>query len=98
MFEMWTNVIIIFLCFLFIGIIIYLLGNRKVKEEGIKRETYTCGEKIPLVHVGAENFYEAIKKNLRVDEISKLHSGKLSDYILWLVIGLTLFLIAVILI
>ncbi|MEM5871567.1 MAG: hypothetical protein QW051_01705 [Candidatus Aenigmatarchaeota archaeon] len=93
MLEYWQNFVSIFLFFILIGIIIYLLSNKKSREENMKKETYTCGEKIEQTYVPAENFYEAIKKNLRVDEISKLHSGKLSDYLLWFLIGLSAILV-----
>jgi hypothetical protein len=95
MFEQWSRFIIAFAGFVSLGIIIYLLGSRKTRAEAMKKEAYTCGETLPKIYVGPENFYEALKENLRLDYISKLHSGKLSDYVLWLVIGLTALLMMV---
>ncbi|MFH1237512.1 MAG: hypothetical protein V1648_03875 [Candidatus Aenigmatarchaeota archaeon] len=96
MFENWSHFILAFLGFICIGLIIYLTGNRGKKTEGWKNEPYTCGEPFPMADVGADNFYGSIKQSLRIDEIRKLHSGRLTDYLLWMVVGVTAILIMVI--
>jgi hypothetical protein len=96
MFEYWSFFILAFFGFMGLGLLIYLLGSRKKRTEGWKNETYTCGEPFPKVNIGPENFYAAVSKNLRVGDIQKMHSGKLSDYLLWLVVGITAVLLIVI--
>lgn len=87
MFEQWSLFVLAFLGFIFLGFLIYLLGNRKTREEGMKYETYTCGEPFPRVEMSTENFYHAIKKALGIRDLKTYHSGKLSDYLLWIMIG-----------
>jgi hypothetical protein len=95
MFEYWSQFILAFAGFFLLGLLIYLLGSRKTRFEEKKTDTYTCGEPFPVSDVGADNFYEAVKKNLHVDEIRKIHSGRLSDYLLWMVTGMVAVLIMV---
>jgi hypothetical protein len=97
MFEQWSHFVAVFAGFVLVGMVIYLLGSRKARAEAMKKEAYTCGEKLPRTYVGPENFYEALKENLKLNAISKLHSGRLSDYLLWLVVGLSAILITVLL-
>ena len=79
-----------------IGFAIYLLGNKKSRFEDKKYDTYTCGEPFPKVRVSPDNFYVSIKKSLGIRDIREMHSGKLSDYLLWLLIGLIVVLLMVI--
>jgi hypothetical protein len=94
-FEYWMYFTSAFFGFVLLGFLIYLLGNRKSKAGGMKNETYTCGEPFPKVRVYPENFYRAISKNLALGGLRKIHSGKLSDYLLWFVAGLAVILLAV---
>ncbi|NIO22531.1 MAG: hypothetical protein GTN38_00705 [Candidatus Aenigmarchaeota archaeon] len=87
MFEQWSLFVLAFMGFVFLGFLIYLLGNRKSVKEEMKFETYTCGEPFPKVSVSTENFYHAIKRALGVKDLRSYHSGKLSDYLMWIVIG-----------
>ena len=96
MFEYWSFFILAFIGFSGLGLLIYLLGSRESKAECKKNETYTCGEPFPKVSIGSDNFYDSIKKNLRIGDIQKMHSGKLSDYLLWLVAGIVAVLLIVI--
>lgn len=95
MFEQWSFFILIFLGFMGLGFLIYFLGNRESRFEDRKFETYTCGEPFPKVSIAPQNFYIAIKKSLGIRELRDLHSGKLSDYLLWFLIGLTIILLMV---
>lgn len=97
MFEHWSLFVTVFSAFMGIGLAVYLLGNRKTRAENMKSETYTCGEPFPKTSVGPENFYGAIKENLRTDEMRRLHSGRLSDYVLWLVVGVAALILMVVL-
>jgi hypothetical protein len=97
MFEQWPLFVSAFVGFIFLGFLIYLLGNRKTREEGMKRETYTCGEPFPKVDMGVENFYHAIKKALGIKDLRTYHSGKLSDYLLWIVIGAVMIILLTVL-
>lgn len=89
MFEYWSLFILTFAGFIGLGLLIYFLGSRKSRPEEKKYETYTCGEPFQKVSIGTENFYDAIIKNLGIPSLQNLHSGKLSDYLLWLVVGIT---------
>jgi hypothetical protein len=95
MFEYWSGFMLAFAGFFLLGLFIYLLGSRKTRFEERKGDTYTCGEPFPVSDVGADNFYEAIKKNLHINAIRKIHSGRTSDYLLWMVVGMVAVLIMV---
>jgi hypothetical protein len=96
MFEYWSVFILAFLGFIGLGLLIYLLGNRKTRAEDRKGDTYTCGEPFPATGVPSDSFYEAVIKNLRIDDIRRLHSGRLSEYLLWLVVGTVAVIIMVV--
>jgi|GEM_PF-1742140 len=87
MFEQWSLFVLAFMGFVFLGFLIYLLGNRKSRKEEMKYETYTCGEPFPKVSMGTENFYHVIKRALGIRDLRSYHSGRLSDYLMWIVIG-----------
>jgi len=87
MFEYWSFFILTFAGFIGLGLIIYFMGSRKARAEERKYEPYTCGEPFPRVNVGPDNLYQAIKKNLGIEDIQKIHTGKLSDYLLWMLAG-----------
>jgi hypothetical protein len=95
-FEYWSLFVLTFAGFIGLGFIIYLLGNRKVRFEEKKQDTYTCGEPFPKVSISPDNFYVAIKRSLGIRNIREIHSGKLSDYLLWFMIGLVVILLMVI--
>ncbi|MEE9323490.1 MAG: hypothetical protein V3U72_03000 [Candidatus Aenigmarchaeota archaeon] len=95
MFEYWSFFILTFVGFIGLGFLIYFLGNRKSRFEEMKFETYTCGEPFPKVRVSPENFYAAIKKGLGIRDMQRAHSGKLSDYLLWFLIGMVVVMLMV---
>ncbi len=95
MFEYWSFFVLTFVGFIGLGFLIYFLGNRKSRFEERKFETYTCGEPFPKVHVSPENFYVAIKKGLGIRNLREIHSGKLSDYLLWFLIGMVVVILMV---
>ncbi len=96
MFEQWSWFVLTFIGFVLIGFLVYLLGNRKTREEEKKYETYTCGEDFPMVTVSTENFYDSLKKAVGVDVLRNYHSGKLSDYLLWIMIGTVVVIFSII--
>jgi hypothetical protein len=97
MFEYWSFFTMAFIGFIFLGFLIYLLGNRKSRVEEMKFETYTCGEPFPKVSMSAENFYHAIKKALGIKDLRIYHSGKLSDYLIWIVAGTVILILLMVL-
>jgi flagellar basal body-associated protein FliL len=96
MFEYWSWFILAFLGFICLGYLIYYFGNKSKKPEGKKSETYTCGEPFPKVSVKPENFYQAIRKGLAFERLRNIQSGKLSDYLLWIIIGIVVVLLLII--
>ena len=97
MFESWFWVTVPFAAFAIIGLLIYKLGRYPKKAEPGKEESYTGGEDLPELRVEADNFYQAIKRAFRLGRLREVHSGDLSDYLLWMVAGLTFLLIMVML-
>ena len=95
MFEYWSLVMLLIIGFTFLGYLIYLLGKKSMKKETGKEKIYTCGEPFSVVGISSESFYESIKKNLRFEKLKFLQSGKLSDYLLWILVGLTILIILV---
>lgn len=96
MFDHWSLFVVVLAVFTLTGIGIYLLGNRKTRHEKMKYETYTCGERFESVKVGPENFYSSVEKNLGLKDISRAHSGKVSDYLVWFLIGLVFMVLMVV--
>jgi hypothetical protein len=95
MFENWSLFGVVFFGFIVIGFVIYSMGSRKTRYEKMKYETYTCGEPFPKVRIGTDNFYAAIKKGLGTRDIRHIHSGKLSDYLIWMLLGIVAVLLMV---
>ena len=96
MFEEWSLFISAFVGFAFLGFLIYILGNRKTRTEEMKYETYTCGEPFPKVYVSVGNFYHAIRKALGVERLSRYHTGRISDYLLWVLAGTVIIILLII--
>jgi hypothetical protein len=95
MFEYWFWITVPFAVFLAIGLLIYKLGRHPKKKEPGKEESYVGGEDLPDLTVPADNFYQVIRKAFGLGKLRHLQSGDLSDYLLWMVIGLTAMLILV---
>jgi hypothetical protein len=96
MFEYWFWVTVPLLAFCLVGLGLYSMGRYPRKKEQFKEETYTCGEPLPDIMVPSDSFYQAIKRTLRVRRLHELHTGNLSDYLFWVLAGLTLILILVV--
>ncbi len=82
------NIIIIFLVLLGVFMIIYRLGKHPPRKKDQK--IFACGEDIPPEHLNIphESFYRIFMKSTRVEWLRRMHSGNLSDYLLWILIGL----------
>lgn len=94
-FDYWLFWILPFLAFTVIGFIIYMLGEKKVKPAPGKYDAYTCGEKFQVTDIGHESFYGPIKKVLELSRLQRVHTGRLSDYLLMTVIGFAIVLLFV---
>ena len=97
MFEDWFLVTAPLVLFTLIGLAIYALGRHPRRREAGKEESYTGGEDLPDLKVPADSFYQSIMKTLRLARLRNIQSGDMSDYLLWMVAGLTLLLIMVML-
>ena len=82
-----------------------LWGGRRIvgpKPSVEKVKTYACGEeaKPEEVHVDSEQFYSPVRRVLRpfYRYIRPAHTGVLSSYLLWVVLGFIVILIVVALI
>lgn len=94
-FDYWLYWIAPFLFFIVIGLIIHLLGRKPGRPVPGREETYTCGERFPVTDVGHENFYRTIKRVLELSKLRHAHTGRLSDYLLMIMIGLVVILLLV---
>lgn len=95
MFEYWSLFAGGFFGFILLGYLIYRLGSRSYSKEKGKEDVYTCGEPFEKVEILSDNFYQAITENVNFRIIQKIHTGKLSDYILWILIGIASFVLLI---
>lgn len=58
----------------------------------MKRERYACGEK-EEEPTRIKNFYKIIFKVFKLDEFRERHSGKLSEYLTWMMFGLIILIL-----
>lgn len=79
-----------------------LLGGRRLTKERpsiAKRSTYGCGEEVKPEEVIAdsEQFYSPVRRVFKpfYRYVQPGHSGKLNTYLLWVVIGFIVILVAV---
>lgn len=88
------NIIIMFLVLLGIFLVIYIIGKRPVrkKDQGI----FACGEDIPPEHLNVpqDSFYRVFVRSLRVAWLKRMHTGNLSDYLLWIIVGMIFIVMA----
>jgi hypothetical protein len=64
-----------------------------------KKKTYVCGEDFDAEFgINTKNIMTIIKKFFRIERLVNLHAGNISDYITWVVLGATLFIILSVLI
>jgi hypothetical protein len=95
MFEHWFWVTVPLAAFAAIGLLIYKMGRYPKKQEPGKEDTYTGGEEIADLAVRPDNFYQAIKRTLRLTRLQHMHTGDVSDYLIWLLVGLVAIILMV---
>lgn len=95
MFEKLFQVLIIFFVFTAIGLLICKLGKESKAKDRRKFQNYTCGEAFPEIRVGSSNFYQTLKDIFRLEKLRNCHSGNISDYLIWILIGLIMILIII---
>ena len=94
-FDYWLYWIGPFLLFTLIGLGLHFLGRKPGRPVPGRDETYTCGEEFPVTDVGHENFYRTIKRALEFSRLRHAHTGRLSDYLLMILIGFVIILLMV---
>ncbi len=97
MFNWWFWVFGPLILFTLIGYFIYFIFSRFAprKPDPVKESPYTCGEPMPPIRIGSKNFYQPIRDALKLDEVKKIHTGDLSDYLLWIVVSVVIMLLLV---
>ena len=70
--------------------IVFEATERKPTRQKEKQIMFACGtESSPEdLNVSSWNYYEYMKKFLLAGHLSRLHSGKLSTYMAWILIGM----------
>lgn len=72
-------------------------NQNRIKKER-KTEMYLCGEEYSSQYsLKSDYLFDAISRFFGVESLRKLHSGDLSSYLYWLVLG-TVVIIAVLLV
>ena len=73
-------------------IVLELSGNRPRRERKEKSRIFACGmEASPgQLNVSQESYYEYMKRFLGSEPLARLHSGRLSDYVTWIIFGTVL--------
>ena len=83
--------------------LLILLSHRYIarKPSSEKLKTYGCGEEVKPeeVHVDSEQFYSPLRRAFKpfYKYVQSKHSGILSTYLLWVIVGFVVVLIAVML-
>jgi len=92
MFEDWLLFLFPLGVFIIAGYALLLVGRRAPKPRKSserKANPYMCGESLPDVVYASSGFYSAIRKALQIDKLKQAHTGRISDYLVWVLIGLT---------
>lgn len=91
------QMIAVFGIFAGISWLIYRAIERKVRGTKISR-MYLGGSGMEPddVKISTTDFYSSIERTLRVPRMMEVHDGDLSHYIMWIVIGLTVMIIALV--
>jgi hypothetical protein len=83
--------------------LLLLLSRRYIapKPSAEKLKTYGCGEEVKPeeTHVDSEQFYSAVRRAFKpfYKYVQPKHSGVLNTYLLWVIVGFVIVLIAVML-
>lgn len=86
-----------------IGYLLLIISRRYImpKPSTEKLKTYACGEELKPeeAHIDSEHFYSAVRRVFKpfYKYVQPKHSGVLSIYLLWVIVGFVIVLIAVML-
>lgn len=88
------NIIVMFLVLLVVFLVIYVMGKKPTKRK--EQKIYACGEDIPPEHLNVpqDSFYKVFVRSLRIGWLKRMHTGSLSDYLVWIMLGLVFIVIA----
>ena len=95
MFEKVFQGLVVFLFFSGIGFLIYKIGKEPKERDKRKFQNYTCGEPFPEVRIGSENFYQTLKESLGLKRLRDIHSGDVTEYLIWVFLGLVAILLLI---
>ncbi len=87
------NIIVVFLLLLLIFLVIYAVGKKPVKRK--RQKIYACGEDVSpeRLNVPHDSLYRVFMRSLRLEWLRRMHTGNLSDYLVWIVTGLVVIVI-----
>jgi hypothetical protein len=92
--NMLQQMILLFALFFVISLAIYMAIRKGVRGTKAGR-IYVGGEDMrPCdVDISPLDFYASIERTLRVKRVADLHNGDLSRYLMWMIIGMAIFMI-----
>jgi hypothetical protein len=63
-----------------------------------KQKPFACGMNVPAnqLNVNSGSYYQFMKKLFLTGRLADIHSGKLSNYLAWIVIGLAIIMLLVV--
>ena len=90
------NIIVMFLVFLAVFLVIYAIGKKPTRRRR-EQKIYACGEDIPPEHLNVpqDSFYRVFVRTLRIGWFRRMHTGNLSDYLVWIILGLVFLVIVI---
>jgi hypothetical protein len=91
------EMILLFALFFVISLGIYMAVRKEVGGKKAGR-IYVGGEdmKPDDVDISPMDFYASIERTLRVKMVADLHNGDLSRYLIWMIMGMSVFMIILI--
>jgi hypothetical protein len=92
MFQSWLLFLVPLGAFIVIGYMILLIGRRAPRGRDSKRResTYMCGEPLAGVVYTSSGLYRTMRKALGFERLREIHTGRVSDYLLWVLVGLVI--------
>ncbi len=74
--------------------VVFEFSEKKPEKPGEKSAIFACGMKASPeeLNVPPWNYYEYLKRFFRAERLSEMHSGELSHYIAWILMGIALIL------
>ncbi len=92
--NMLQQMILLFALFFAVSLAIYMAVRKEVTGKKAGR-IYVGGEDLRPddVNISPLDFYASIERTLRVKRVVSLHNGDLSRYLMWMIIGMAVFMI-----